>query len=361
MSDRSTDLPAIFSQVVARDEALGQLKAALSNPVHAYLLVGPPGRGSTAAATAFAGALLCEEGGCGQCRSCRLALAGEHPDISVFEPEGAFLLRADAEEIIRIGARSPVEGNRKVLLLTEFHRVREVGPMLLKTIEEPPVKTVFIIVADTIVPELVTIASRCVRVVFDPIPQETMVDLLISQGADHKTAVAASEASGGDFTRASLLVNDEHLAGRLSFWSGIPNRLDETGAKVAVLVDEALSMVEEAGQPLRVAQEHAVKILDERVAAYGERGSGRKQLETSQRRELRRNRVQELRFGLAVLAGRYRDALTGDLSNGARGTTEVIASLGAIQQSAEDLVRNPNESLLLQSLLLRLAPLAQRA
>ncbi|MGK2957111.1 MAG: hypothetical protein ACSLFB_01635 [Acidimicrobiales bacterium] len=344
----------IFGDVIARPEALGQLRSALSKPVHAYLLVGPPGRGSHDAAMAFAGALLCLESGCGHCRTCRLTLAGEHPDVSVFEPEGAFLLRSDAEEIIRVGARSPVEGTRKVLVLTEFHRVREVGPMLLKTIEEPPESTIFVIVADSIVPELVTIASRCVRVPFDPIPEDQLVALLGERGIDQNKALVAAQASAGDFVRASLLVGDEHLAGRRSFWTQVPRRLDDTGATVAVLTEEALAMVEEAGEPLRLAQEETVRQLEARVEIYGERGSGRKQLETKHRRELRRNRTEELRFGLAVLAGCYRDVLTS--GNGA--TSEALGSLDAIQQSAKNLVRNPNESLLLQTLFLALSPLA---
>ncbi|MBI3257650.1 MAG: hypothetical protein HYZ59_07685 [Actinobacteria bacterium] len=349
----SGDLADVFSGLVARPEAIGQLRAAATHPVHAYLLVGPPGRGSHDAAMAFAGALLCAEGGCGHCRTCRLALAGEHPDVSLFEPEGAFLLRSDAEEIIRVAARSPVEGDRKVLVLTDFHRVREVGPMLLKTIEEPPASTIFVIVADTVVPELVTIASRCVRVTFDPIPEDMLVSLLVGRGVVREKALAAAQAAAGDFTRASLLVGDEHLASRRSFWAQVPHRLDETGATVAVLTEEALTLVEEAAGPLRVAQEEALRRMEEHVATYGERGSGRRRLEATQRRELRRHRAEELRFGLAVLAGCYRDAL----AVGGSATSEALASLDAIQRSAENLVRNPSESLLLQALFLRLSPL----
>lgn len=349
----------VFSGVVCRPEALDQLRAAVVNPVHAYLLLGPPGRGSHDAAMAFAGALLCAEGGCGHCRTCRLALAGEHPDLSVFEPEGAFLLRSDAEEIIRVAARSPVEGDRKVLVLADLHRVREVGPMLLKTIEEPPQSTIFVILADVVVPELVTIASRCVRVTFDPIPEDIVVSLLVERGVAESTARAAARASAGDFSRASLLVGDVNLGARRSFWAQVPRRLDGTGATVAVLTDEALGLVEAAGEPLRVAQEAEKRRMDERVATHGERGSGRRQLEAVQRRELRRHRTEELRFGLSVLAGCYRDALAGFASPTAGATVptaEVLDSLDAIQRSAENLVRNPNETLLLHALLVRLLP-----
>ena len=78
--------------------------------------------------------------------------------------------RTQAEEVVRLAALSPVEGRRKVLILDEFHLLRPEGAArLLKTIEEPPPSTVFVIVADDVPHDLVTIASRCVRVDFRPL------------------------------------------------------------------------------------------------------------------------------------------------------------------------------------------------
>lgn len=350
-----TAVPDVFGGVVARREALDLLRSSVASPVHSYLFLGTPGRGSHAAARAFAAALICDRHGCGSCRNCRLALAGEHPDILSFEPEGAFLLRSDAEEIIRVAARSPVEGDRKILVLTEFHRVREVAPMLLKTIEEPPLSTIFIIVADLVVPELVTISSRCLRVDFEPIGFEALVSLLVARGVDEERAHTVAQSAEGDFERAWLLVNDDRIAARLSFWSQVPFRLDETGATVAVLSEEALFMIEQACAPLHAIHEESLRALDDKAEKYGERGSGRRQLDLKQRRELRRHRAHELRFGLAVLARSYRD----DLAQGGSPTAEVLASLEAIQRCAEALVRNPNESLLLQALFLTLSPIAR--
>ena len=93
--------------------------------------------------------------------------------------------------------------------------------------------------------------------------------------------------------------------------------------------------------------------LEERIAAYGTRGSGKKQLEEQHKRELRRHRAEELRFGLATLAGTYRDALAG----GAGDAAAIISGLQAIDAAAEALGRNPNETLLLQALFLKLPPL----
>lgn len=347
----------VFDAVVGQPEAVAQLRAAAASPVHAYLLVGPPGAGSRAAAVAFTAALLCADGGDGTCRDCRLVSAGEHPDVQVFAPSGAFLsIRDDVPEIIRLAVRSPLEGARKVLVLTEFHRIREAGPALLKTIEEPPESTVFVILADSVVPELVTIASRCVRIDLPPLTADALDEHLRAEGVEPARARAAADAAGGSTDRARLLLDDQHLAARRQAWARVPERLDGSGAAVAVLVEELLELVEGAADSLKLAHKEEAAELDRRAAAYGERGSGRKVLADRQRRELRRHRADELRFGLATLAGRYRDEL---VTTGGAGTQAgaMVAAVDATSAAAEALVRNPNEALLLQALLLRLCPL----
>lgn len=342
-----------FAGVAGQPDLVAQLRAAATTPVHAYLLVGPPGAGTTAAAHAFAAALLCPRGGCGDCRHCRLALAGEHPDAITFAPEGAFLRVKDAEEITRLALRTPVESNRKVLILTDFHRVQRSGPALLKTIEEPPPSTVFVILADDVPPELVTIASRCVRIDVPPLGESTLTDLLVAEGIDRDRAAVAGGAAAGSLERARLLVSDAGLEVRRGAWARVPERLDGTGAAVAVVVAELLELVEAAAGPLRRAQADAQAQLGARMAATGERGSGRSLLDASHKRAARRHRSDELRFGLAVLAARYRDALTG----GAHEAARLVAAVDDVIAAAKALTRNPNESLLLQALFLRLPPL----
>ncbi len=350
VSAAATETGDAFARVDGRPDVVAQLRAAVAAPLHAYLLVGPDGSGSADAAAAFAAALLCAQGGCGRCRDCRLALAGEHPDALTFAPEGAFLRMSDAEEIARVAVRSPLEGNRKVLVLTDFHRVQQVGPALLKTIEEPPDTTVFVILADTVPPELVTIASRCVRIEMTPVPVDALVGLLIDEGVEAGAARVAAESAGGSLGRARLLVDDPGLARRRDAWVCAPERLDGTGAAACVVAGELLDLVEEAAEPLRRAQADEVAQREERAATTGERASGRAQFEASQRRALRRQRTEELRFGLATLAARYRDEF-------ARGGPDLAALLGAADATtaaAAALIRNPNEALLLQALFVRL-------
>ena len=344
-------MSGIWDTVPGHAGAVAQLQAASRQPVHAYLLVGPPGGGARAAATAFAASLICVDGGCGACRDCTLVLAGEHPDVLGWEPEGASLSAEDVRAIVSMAVGSPLEGPRRVLVLSDLHRALVTAPMLLKTIEEPPESTVFIVLADSVTPELVTIASRCVRIDVPPLPVDTVAELLTAEGADVERARAAAVASLGDLDRARVLLADPALGQRREAWWRTPERLDGTGAAVAAIVDELRSRIEDAADPLKAVQATELTELEAWVKENGERGSGRKELIARHKRQVRRQRLEELRFGLATLAGRYREALADGTGPNAG---PIVGAVGAIDDAGEALTRNPNETLLLQSLLLQL-------
>ncbi|CAN5438046.1 DNA polymerase III subunit delta' [soil metagenome] len=336
--------------VVGQNRAVAALRAAVAHePVHAYLLVGPPGAGSAATARAFAAALLCPEGGDGTCRTCRLALAGEHPDVSDFTPEGANLRLPEVQEIIRVALRSPGEGARKVVVVHDLHRVEEASPAaLLKTLEEPPASTVFVLLADLVIPELVTIASRSVRIDLPPLPSSTIEGVLVAEEVPPERAAVAAAAALGDLDRARLLAVDDDLARRQRLWRSLPERVDGRGSTAAAAVDELLEHIEEAAQPLRVRQAAELEAFDGQVTRTGRRGTGRKVLVEQHKRQARRHRTTELRFGLATLAASYRDALV------AGGDGRAADAVDAITAATEALLHNPNETLLLQALVLRL-------
>ena len=350
-------MSAVFGGIVGQEAAIAHLRAAVAAPVHAYLLVGPPGSGKRTAAVALAAALLCPRGGCGECDVCRRTLAGVHPDLIVVERTGPSITVDQAREVRRLAMRSPNEGARKVLVLVDFHLVREAASVLLKVLEEPPASTVFVILAEQLPPELVTIASRCVRVDFGPLTTEQVVGALVAEGVDPSVAPEVAAVAGGRLDRARLLARDPGFSARREAWRDVPARLDGTGASVAVLAADLAALLASAGvAALEARQAAAVEELDERVKRTGERGAGRKVLAERHKRELRRLRHDELRFGLATLAGVYGDAL-------AAGTTDprpCIAAVAAIHGAAEAMIRNPTEALLLQDLLLRLPPLRDR-
>jgi DNA polymerase III subunit delta' len=342
-----------WAAVVGQDRAVAQLKAAVAAPVHAYLLVGPRGSGKRALATAFAAALLSAGWtGADAERHRRLALAETHPDLVVTERTGPWITAEQARDIVDRASRSPIEGTRKVLILDEFHLVVRNAPILLKALEEPAPGTVFVVLAEEVPPELVTIASRCVRIDFGSIPVDDIVERLVAEGIDPAMAHEAATASVGDLGRARLLATDPRLVLRRDAWAAVPGHLDGTGATAARLVDELFAMIDDAAVPLRDRQAVEETALEERVSQLGERGSGRKSLADRHKREQRRHRTDELRFGLAVLARHYRDELVVSSR-----PVPVAGALAAIAATAEGLVRNPNELLQFQALFVRLGDL----
>ncbi len=351
-----SDLAAGFdpwSEVVGQGTALDRLTAAAEAPVHAYLFLGTRGSGSYEAALGFAGLLLAT-GSDDDGRAVRLAQEARHPDLVVVEPEGAALRVSEAEQIIRAGLRSPVEGDRKVIVVRGVDAIEEAAiGKLLKVIEEPPPSAVFLLLAEEVPPELVTIASRCVNVEFGPLSIAQMQAALEERGIDGERALSAATAAGGDMGRASLLATDEGLARRAELWRAIPGRLDGRGATVAATVGEVRSAMDEAQGALEERQAVELAALEERVEQLGERGSGRADLVARHKREVRRQRFDELRFGMATLARVYRDRLV------AAPDPEAEQALGRIQATTEDLIRNPNEALLLQHLLLSVGPRPQ--
>ncbi len=341
-----------FASVIGQDVAIAQLTSAAENPVHAYLFLGPRGSGRAAGALGFAAEILSAglEGPAGE-RTQRLAVEGTHPDVIVVEAQGAGLRVVEAEEIIRHGSISPVEGSRKVIVVHGVDAIEEAAiGKLLKVIEEPPASAIFVLLAEEVPPEIITIASRCVRIEFVAVPTQLIETVLFTEGVPIKRAKAAAAAASGDMSRARLLATDEALAVRAALWQAVPGRLDGSGASVFQLTNELREAMDGATEALDA--KHAVELEDlaARVELTGERGAGRSDLVARQKREVRRLRSDELRFGLATLSRHYRDRLIEAPDPAAED------ALTAVSSASDGLIRNPNESLWLQSLLLGLSP-----
>lgn len=363
----TTDTPpvrALYGEVVGQDGAVEQLRAMARQPVHAYLLVGPPGVGQRALVRGFAASLLCPMGGCGVCSTCRRALAGVHPDLVEVDRSGPSVTVDDARRVVRLAQRRPLEARRQVVAVSDLHLARLAAPVLLKTLEEPPGDTVFVLLADMVPTELVTVASRCVRIDLQPVSAESLTAWLTGQGVEDDLAREMATAARGSADRVRLLVDDAGFAARRRIWRDVPSRLDGTGATVATVASELLGAAEEAVEPLRLRHAADMQSLAEQAERNGERGvAGRKEIEDRHHREERRMRADELQAGLAVLAGAYRDRLAAEVT-GARNAgagrvaervRELSGAVDAVEAVCVEMIRNPNESLMLEALLVRLS------
>lgn len=346
----------VWGEVVGQAEAVDQLRAAAATPVHAYLFVGPRGSGRAAAARAFAAEVLSQGVGPEEAeRAQRLALRGEHPDLVLIEPTGNQYRDEEVGFLITEASRTPVEGSRKIIVADRFHTANPTAiGRLLKTLEEPPESTIIVLLSEEVPDEQITIASRCVTVPFRAVPHQEVVTWLAGRGVTGEVAETVALASGGDLRRAVDLAGDENVARRYEAWRGAPDRLDGTGAAVAIVVEELRALIDEAQGPIVTRHESERDALTAREEQLGTRGSGRRDLEAAHKREIRRLRVDELRFGLATLAGVYRDRVTGAAAD--VDARRAVAALAVVRDTNDRLVRNPNEALLLQALFLRLGP-----
>jgi len=197
---------------------------------HSYLFLGPEHIGKTTLARAFAQALTCENptendglGACGHCRSCRLAAENTHPDHRLFAPAGNQLLIEQARKIIHEASLSPVESRYKVFIITAFERANvNTANALLKTLEEPSATTRIILVSHQPSGLLDTIISRCQLLRLRPLPEQTIVQMLMEQVAVSKTvAHRLARLSNGRPGTALTLAQEPEA------WQTYNQRIDE--------------------------------------------------------------------------------------------------------------------------------------
>jgi DNA polymerase-3 subunit delta' len=300
------------SAVVGQERALDELARAAERPGHAYLLVGPRGSGIEHAARSFAARLI----GADDDRTRRLVARGMHPDVVEYEPGGATYKVEDVRERMSPEAhRSPVEGERKVLLVFEAEKLcvppAIAANALLKTLEEPPARTVIVLVSSSADELLPTIRSRCQRVDFDPVPDDTLRDALEHEGVGAEAASLAAALSGGQLARARALVGP--LANLRALFASAPGRVDGTGATALALAEQLDAAVTAAAD--LVAAQHAEELaeFDAEMERYGysdrDAQRMRRRLDERHKRETRRTRIDLLLEGVTAIESVYRDVL----------------------------------------------------
>jgi len=288
---------------------------------HAWLFTGPPGSGRSVAARAFAAALLCPSGGCGECPSCHQVFAGTHADLLLVRPEGLSYGVKQTRDLVLRAAGKPTGGRWQIVLFEDADRCTEqAANALLKAIEEPAARTVWLLCAPSAEDLVPTIRSRC-RVVTLVVPSsDAVAQVLIDRdGIEPARALAAARAAQGHVGRARRLALDASAAKRRADVLRVPSLATSIGpalSAAATLVrtaeEEAKAVTEELDEPEREALRRA----------FGEGSSGKgvakamrgmagamKDLEDRQKSRATRVKRDTLDQALLELGLFYRDIL----------------------------------------------------
>lgn len=205
---------SVWADLVGQSQTVETLTRAVAEPgamTHAWLFTGPPGSGRSNAARAFAAALLCERGGCGQCHECRTALDGTHADVEIVATQGLSIQVAQARELADSAARRPSVGRWRVIIVEDADRLTErAADALLKAIEEPVSRTVWVLCAPSLEDVIITLRSRSRHVRLRTPPVEAVADLLVRRdGIDPAMATYAARAAQSHIGLARRLARDE--------------------------------------------------------------------------------------------------------------------------------------------------------
>jgi len=330
-----TSLPRVFADLPGQDAVVEQLERAAAAAsallagqrpepgamTHAWLFTGPPGSGRSVAARAFAAALLCPDGGCGQCASCHQVQAGTHADLLLIRPEGLSYGVKQTRDLVLRAAGQPTGGRWQIVLFEDADRCTEqAANALLKAIEEPAPRTVWLLCAPSAEDLVTTIRSRC-RVVTLVVPASAaLAKVLVERdGIEPARALAAARAAQGHVGRARRLATDPSAARRRADVLRVPLQATSLGpalslaaALVRTAEDEAKAVTEDLDEPERAALRQA----------FGEGSTGKgvakamrgvagamKDLEDRQKSRATRVKRDTLDAALLDLALFYRDIL----------------------------------------------------
>jgi DNA polymerase-3 subunit delta' len=328
----------VFAGLVGQDEAVDTLRRAADAAArllagepadtgamtHAWIFTGPPGSGRSVAARALAAALQCATGtGCGVCPGCHTTLAGTHADVRLVVPEGLSIGVGEMRSLVLRAASTPTGGRWQVLVVEDADRLTEAaGNALLKAIEEPPPRTVFLLCTPSMHPDdiSVTIRSRCRVVPLRQPPADAVASVLAGRdGVPADRAAWAAAAAQGHVGRARRLARDPQARERREAVLAVPRRLTGVGA----CFDAAAALIAAAeAEAVDAVTDQDARERSDLETALGAGGTGRgtagamrgaagqlKDLERRQKSRTTRAQRDALDRALVDLAGFYRDVL----------------------------------------------------
>ncbi|KQW47094.1 DNA polymerase III subunit delta' [Nocardioides sp. Root1257] len=321
---------SVWDALVGQHRAVEALQAAAAGHgmSHAFLFTGPPGSGRSNAAVAFAAALQCAEEtpGCGTCHACHTVLAGSHADVSVVRTERLSIGINEVRELVRRSALSPVGPRWQIVIVEDADRLTEGAcNALLKAIEEPAARTVWMLCTPTVEDVLPTIRSRCRLITLATPTTDAVADFLHrTAGVNEALASYAARASQGHIGRARALARDEDTRNRRREVVAIPAQLTSLGAcmsRASTLNDVAKQEAD------AITSELDARDKADLDAAYGVVERGRRpreyapalrDMEKDQKTRAKRRHLDVVDRGLMDLVSVYRDAIA--VSVGAPGT-----------------------------------------
>ena len=320
-------MASVYDDLVGQEHIVTILKGAVEasrsgeesqEMTHAWVFTGPPGSGRSSAAVAFAQALVCANKGCGTCNECRSAREGSHPDIEIIRTEGLSIKVEEVRELLTRVAWAPSMGGWRVVVMEDADRLTEsAANALLKAIEEPGTRTVWLLCAPTLHDVLPTIRSRCRHIQLHTPSVEAVTQVLINRdGISQQMAQFAARVSQGHIGRAKYLANNESVRSNRATIMRLPLQLNSLAAafKAAqTLVDIATN---EANAASEARDEKEIASLQE---AYGKGATGRgmatgaakavKELEKEQKSRSTRMVRDSIDGALLDIATFYRDVM----------------------------------------------------
>ena len=343
----------VWRDVIGQDAAVATLQRAVTDPgsmTHAWLLTGPPGSGRSVAARAFAAALECPLDGCGECRECRTAVDGTHADVDVVATEGLSIKVEQARELAAMSALRPSVGPWRVIIVEDADRLTErAADALLKAIEEPVPRTVWILCAPSLEDVVITIRSRSRHVRLRTPPAEAVAELLHRRdGIEMPMAMYAARAAQSHVGLARRLARDEGARIRRRDVISLAGRIHGVGDAIGAAADLASIADEEstaaASERDTAEKQRLMELLGADPSARTQPPHIRSQLsglEKEQKARATRHSRDVLDRSLVDLLSVYRDALV--LHSG--------AAIGLVNQDSLPIVQGVARSMSAEQLL----------